>query len=94
MCNPKIVRCEIHGNELFGISVSQEGRGVFTECDIHDNTQANVAIKEGSDPQFVSSQIRSSQDCGVRVLRQGRGTFTPVQYPQQCFIKCSSQAVR
>ena len=55
--------------------MTQNGRGMFHDCDIFGNSLPGVGVSESGDPHMTKCVIRDSEANGVFVFREGLGQF-------------------
>lgn len=68
-------RCKIHDGQNGGISVHDQGKGVFEDCEIFANKLAGVLVKTGGNPLMRRCKIHDRQQVGIYVYERGKGIF-------------------
>lgn len=77
--NPMIRSNRIHGSQVFGIFVSQQGQGIIQTNYIYANKFAGIGISDNSIPKVINNYLRNNQDgawdiaedCLPNITRQG-----------------------
>lgn len=73
--DPILRRNRIHGGELSGVFIDENGRGTLEDNDIYGNRFHGVVIKGGRDPVVRRNRIHKNGWAGIRVYLGGGGTF-------------------
>ena len=73
--NPSLKDCEIYGHLSTGIIVTDQAKGTYTNCHIHDNL-VGVHVHGSSNPSIKDCEIYGHLTLGIIVTDQARGTYT------------------
>ncbi len=68
--------CEIFGNSLVGIEVSELGAPTFIGCEIHDGKDSGVYVYDKGRGLFKDCEIYNNKKEGIDVRDSGNPTFT------------------
>ena len=71
--SPALKHCRILENRGHGVHACEGAQGVFTECEIYNNTKSGVLVRDSNScPRFERCQIRDNNNAGVDLGGQGR----------------------
>ena len=70
---PSVECCELYNGEHSGLLVTNYGAGTFQHCDVFQNCQSGVSIRDYGDPELIECSIRDGTNTGVTVFEHGRG---------------------
>lgn len=71
--------CEIYGNKMAGIEVTEAGNPTVTECQIYEGKGPGVIVSHKGRGKFKDCNIYENKGTGIEVNESGDPTFTECQ---------------